>query len=139
VKTGPAQVQRNVTRERRVSARASCLAPLRFFELSGQTSKLRQIANSKNVSKTGIKITCMAPLARHQILVLQLDPMLLNRYLPKEGLIFVSKDKVLAEVVWRKLKLETGLFEIGLQFISANRRKELETAIKEAERLEEKK
>lgn len=122
-------------RERRRDPREPCLAPLRFFEITGEPPRRKQIGKSKDVSHSGMKITCMAALHPGQVVALQLDPALLTREFPKEKLIFVAKDKVLAEVVWRKLKLDTGLFEVGLKFVPAARQKELAEVVKEAELL----
>ena len=126
------KAQRAMLQERRRYERAPCLEPVRFAQVGGKTTQPLQPAKTKNVSRGGLKISCMTPLEPKSIVLLDLDLNLLYRYIGSEELLMVSKRRILTEVAWRKLNLETGLFEIGLEFWGAAKRDRYTTAIQQA-------
>jgi len=123
--------------ERRKHERRSLFTSLRFLEMNGKPSKGLHHAKSKNVSKSGMKITSMAPLERNSVALLDLDLSAIARQVREAELLLVSHRRILAEVKWRTLNLQTGLFESGLQFIDPARRREFETQIAQAKKLEQ--
>ena len=112
--------------EHRKHERFPCNWPLRICELgtNGNQQKTKKFnpAKSKNLSKSGIKITTLAPLERHSNALLDIPESQIGDLLDADHIVFVAKKRLLAEVAWRRLNLETGLFEAGLRFIEENER-----------------
>jgi|SRR3990167_3746837 len=115
--------------ERRRHARESCLLPVRFTRLDRTPHKPLHIAKSKNVSQGGMKITAMSPPEPSTFALVEVDLSSMDDYVKEDELLAVSSNRILAEVVWRKLNLETGLYEAGLKFIEASRRDEFRVEI----------
>lgn len=92
-------------------------------------------AKIKNVGKGGIKISLLAALEKNAHTLLFLDIAKLDSYIDREKLLAISDNRLLAQVAWRKLNLNTGLFEAGLRFIEESERKDFESVIELAEGL----
>ena len=93
---------------------------------------LLQIGKCKNVSRSGMRITALEPLERNTTALVDVDLEKLPPQIQTQELLLASEKRILAEVAWRNLNLETGLFEAGLRFIEADRRQEFESAIAQA-------
>ena len=82
-----------------------------------------------------MKITAMAAMEPRSIVLVHVDLSLFNGRVRADELLTVSKKEVLCEVVWRKLNLETGLFEAGLKFIPSSERVQFRSAVEKASEL----
>src|SRR3989338_7488833 len=90
--------------ERRRHARESCFLPVRFTRLDRTPHKQLHIAKSKNVSQGGMKITAMSPPEPRTFALVEVDLSSMDDYVKEDELLAVSSNRILAEVVWRKLK-----------------------------------
>ncbi|OGX06353.1 MAG: hypothetical protein A3G87_01770 [Omnitrophica bacterium RIFCSPLOWO2_12_FULL_50_11] len=71
----------------------------------------------------------MSPPEPSTFALVEVDLSSMDDYVKEDELLAVSSNRILAEVVWRKLNLETGLYEAGLKFIEASRRDEFRVEI----------
>lgn len=92
-------------------------------------------AKSKNVSRGGMKISTLATLERHSNALIDVNLRQLERLIGEQTAILIGGKWLLARVAWRKLNLETGLFELGLRFIEERERPEFESVISRAQNL----
>lgn len=115
-------------RELRRHKRHSFSWPVKIcpLESSSQTKKEKPsfTAKIKNISKGGIKISLLTALEKDSHTLLILDLSKLDAYLDRNNLLKISDNRILAQVVWRKLNLNTGLFEAGLKFIEESERED---------------
>ena len=118
--------------ERRKHQRITYVWPIRFCELNGKPSALLHIAKSKNLSQSGMKITSIVPLERNAIALLDLNGEALAENISVDEILMVLEGRVLVEVAWRHLNLESRLFEAGLRFIEKKKRRDYETLIARA-------
>ena len=118
--------------ERRKYLRFSYVWPIRFCDLSTHLPKSLHHGRCKNLSQGGLKINSVAPLERHSIAIVDLDVHALSVLIRTDELLLISDRRILAEVAWRHLNLETGLFEAGLRFVEAKRQEEFEDLISRA-------
>ena len=121
--------------ERRRYVRYPCRWLIRFIELKPQPLEKFHIGKCKNVSQGGIKITSFQPLERHTPILVEMDANLLAKHVEVSELLWIGKNRFLAEVMWRHLNLETRLFEAGIQFVQARKHHQYESLIKYAETL----
>lgn len=101
----------------------------------------------KNLGQGGAKITALPPLTPQGKILIRLNLKPLSVVIDTRDFLFVSTGpsfedsgeepegirQILAEVAWRHLNLETGLFEAGLRFIEGWRRRDYESYITSAE------
>ncbi|OGW90259.1 MAG: hypothetical protein A3A73_00690 [Omnitrophica bacterium RIFCSPLOWO2_01_FULL_50_24] len=127
---------RPVFLERRKETRIPCLVPLRFSPLSGTLAKPLHIGRSKDVSSGGMKLTAMTPLERNSVALLDFDTSKITAHVEIEKILTISARRVIVEVVWRKLNLDTGLFDAGVRFIERTRANEFEDHILKAKTLD---
>src|SRR3989338_8970614 len=118
--------------ERRKYQRIPCILPVRFSELNGKPSKLLHAAKSKNLSQSGMKITSIVPLERNAIVLLDLNWKALAATVPMNDILMISDGRILVEVAWRHLNLDSRLFEAGLRFIENKKRQNFEALIARA-------
>ena len=121
--------------EQRRYARFSCVWDIRFCELGGKTIKSLQAGKCKNLSQGGMKITALQPLEPNTVVLLELNTDRLATHIRTKEILFASPDHLLAEVAWRHLNLETGLFEAGVRFLEADERDRYESHIAQASTL----
>ena len=108
---------------------------VRFYNLNTNPSKKIFLGRCKNLSQGGMKITCLEPLEREAIVLLEADLNLLAKHIKVNHLLQIKENRILAEVKWRHLNLETTLFEAGLEFIEVSQAKEFETSVTQASAL----
>jgi hypothetical protein len=135
IKTLIGRASRFNVSDRRKHHRKRCYEATRFTEMNGKLKPPTQLANAKDISKGGVKITSMTPLTRNRFAVLELGENLISEHVDKANVLVISKKRILAKVVWRKLNLDTGLFDNGLQFICDEKRKDFELEISKAIKL----
>lgn len=70
-----------------------------------------------------MKLTAFQPLKRKSAVLLEISSDLFSVHIRLNPIIKISENRILAEVAWRHLNLETGLFEAGLEFLQENERK----------------
>src|SRR3989344_5871753 len=119
-------------KERRRHPRISCAWPIRFSKMNGKLRPPLQIGKCKNISQSGMKITALEPLERNAKALIDVDLEKLPPQIQTQELLLASERRILAEVAWRHLNLETGLFEAGIHFIEADRREECESLVVQA-------
>ena len=90
------------------------------------------LGKCKDLSQGGMKIICLEPLKRGTIMLLEADLNLLSKHIKINHLLQVGEKRILAEVKWRHLNLETRLFEAGLEFIGSHKAKECEVFVTRA-------
>ncbi|MBI1977886.1 MAG: hypothetical protein HYS55_03955 [Candidatus Omnitrophica bacterium] len=110
--------------ERRRDVRFPCAWRIRFVELGEKLPKTFHLGKCKNVSERGLKITSLQPLSRKAVVLLEADLNLFAKHIKTDHLLKISDNRILAEVRWRHLDLDTRLFEAGLEFIEEGKRKE---------------
>lgn len=120
------------TENRRKYLRFSYVWPIRFCEFNTNSPSALQTGRCKNLSRGGLKIHALTPLERHSVAVIDLDLNSLSVLIPTDEILIISERKLLAQVAWRHLNLNTGLFEAGLQFVESKRREEFEDLIERA-------
>ena len=76
-----------------------------------------------------MKITCLESLERGAVILLEVDLNLLAKHIKVDHLLQIKENRILAEIKWRHLNLETRLFEAGLEFIQTSQAKECEPSI----------
>ena len=115
---------RNVTRkilgsERRRHKRIPFSELIKIYDLSksSKTAGIFLTAKIKDLGKGGIKITTLAPLERNSQIILQVNANKLKKLIPYNALLKITDNRLLAEIAWRKLNLDTGIFEAGVRFI----------------------
>ncbi|MBI4395270.1 MAG: PilZ domain-containing protein [Candidatus Omnitrophica bacterium] len=118
--------------ERRRYPRVHYVWPIRFRELNGRPTPLLHAAQSKNLSQSGMKITSIVPLQRNAITLLELNLKSLAVIVPADDILMIDERHILVEVVWRRLNLESRLFETGLRFLERKRRCDYEALISRA-------
>jgi hypothetical protein len=133
--TANAQKQLRSGNERRTHPRVSYLASIRFSELASDPPKAFYAGKVKNLSRGGMKISALAPLERRSIILVDLDLKTILEMIRTKQILSISDRRILAEVAWRHLNLQTGLFEAGLRFLEPRDRTEYECAIAQAARL----
>lgn len=69
-----------------------------------------------------MKITGFHPLKRNSIVLIEIDPNLFSVHINLNQILKISVNHILAQVAWRHLNLETGLFEAGAEFIEEKQR-----------------
>ena len=79
-----------------------------------------------------MKITALEPLSRKAVVLVEFDPNLFSKHVNLERILRITENRLLAEVAWRHLNLETGVFEAGLSFIEASKYNEYESLIAQA-------
>ena len=104
---------------------------VRFCGLTG-TSQTFSLGRCKNLSEGGMKITCLESLERGAVVLLEVDLNLLAKHIKVDHVLKIKENRILAEVKWRHLNLETRLFEAGLEFIETHQAKEYETSVTRA-------
>jgi len=82
-----------------------------------------------------MKISSFQPLSRNAIVLLEVDLNLFAKHIKTDNLLLVSENRILAEVRWRHLNLETRLFEAGLEFLEARRELDYQEFIKQAQHM----
>ena len=110
--------------ERRQHLRLSYVWPVRFCEADNKSVAPSHPGKCKNLSQGGMKITALQPLKRDTTILMDTDLNRLSIHIRLKDILIASKERLLAQVAWRHLNLETGLFEMGLRFIQAHRRRE---------------
>ena len=135
--------------ERRRYPRFPFSASIRLRELNEAVEgipikeKLSHIAKIKNLGQGGVKIRALPPLTPQGKVLIRLNLKPLSVLIDTQDFLFVSPSElsvdkehsiddgkqILAEVAWRHLNLETGLFEAGLRFIEGGRRRDYESYI----------
>lgn len=113
--------------ERRRHPRVSYVWPVQFSEVNGKTLTPFRPGKSKNLSQGGMKITVLHPLNRDTAVLLDTNLDRLSIHIKLKDILVVSKARILAEVAWRHLNLETGFFETGFLFVHTHRRQEFES------------
>lgn len=104
-------------REQRRYVRLPCEWPVKLHETGGSSAKKSYSAKCKDLSAGGIKVTSLSSLERHSKTIIDIDRAKLASLIRSKKMESDEKNKVLAEVVWRRLNLQTGLFEMGLRFL----------------------
>ena len=79
-----------------------------------------------------MKVAALQPLSRKAIVLIEFDPNLFSKYMKFKNILCVTENRFLAEVTWRHLNLETGVFEAGLSFLEASKRNKYESLIAQA-------
>ena len=118
--------------ERRRYVRYLCAWQVKFCELDANSPKALHLGKCKNLSQGGLKITSFQPLSRNAIVLLEVDLNPFAKHTKLDNIIRISKNRILAEVRWRHLNLETRLFEAGLEFLEARREREYQEFIMRA-------
>ena len=127
--TSAQEAKRRLNEERRKHLRFSYVWPLRFCQLNTSSPLALQLGKCKNLSQGGLKINALTPLERRAVAVVDLDLNPLSVSIRTDGILLIANRRILVEVAWRHLNLETGLFEAGLRFIEIDRKREFETLI----------
>lgn len=119
--------------ERRRYIRYPCAWTVRFSELTEKTSpKSFHTGKCRDVSQSGMQIAALQPVSRKAIVLIEIDPRLFSRHVKLEHILSITENRILAEVTWRHLNLDTGVFEAGLSFIEARKRGKYESLIAKA-------
>ena len=105
-----------------------CLWTIRFYELGRDEKKsaLFHVAKCKRLDRSGIDITSIIPLTPKRFVIVELDLKELQLKIPTKHILITPAGRILTEVKWRRLNLETGLFEANLQFVDAARTEEMQ-------------
>ncbi len=69
-----------------------------------------------------MKVTSLGSMERHSKALVDLGLKQLTELIRPSKAILIAGKRLLAEVAWRRLNLETGLFEMGLRFIQESER-----------------
>lgn len=126
--------------ERRRYPRFPFVSPVRLKELNearnGIPAKPKSgcAAKIKNLGQGGVKITALPAFMPQTKVLMDANLKSLSIVIDTRDLLVVSVSqdasrKILTEVIWRNLNLETGLFEAGLRFIEEWRRRDYESYI----------
>ena len=125
--------------ERRRYVRYLCAWRVRFCELNSnnrnEATPPLHLGKCKDLSQCGMKISSFQPLSRNAIVLLEVDLNLFAKHIKTDNLLLVSENRILAEVRWRHLNLETRLFEAGLEFLEARRELDYQEFIKQAQHM----
>lgn len=107
--------------EHRKHLRFSCFCKIKFCDLQNKPSNLH-IGKCRDLSQSGMKLNAFHPLTRNSVILIQINPDLLSVHIQLPLILRVSKDQILAQVIWRHLNLETGIFETGVRFLEEHDR-----------------
>ena len=118
--------------ERRRYVRYPCAWGIKFCELGEKPSKLLHVGKCKNLSGSGMKLSSLEPLSRKAIVLLELNVNLIEKHVKLKNILQISENRILAEVTWRHLNLDTGVFEAGLRFLETRKRNDYESLIAKA-------
>ena len=69
-----------------------------------------------------MKLTAFQALKRKTIVMLEIDSNLFSIHIKLNTILKISDNRILAQVAWRHLNLETGLFEAGVEFLQESQR-----------------
>jgi len=79
-----------------------------------------------------MKISSLQPVSRKAMVLLEIDPNLFAKHIKLKNILRVTENRVLTEVAWRHLNLETGVFEAGLFFLKESERNKYKSLIAQA-------
>ena len=79
-----------------------------------------------------MKIASLEPVSRKAIVLIEIDPHLFSKHVKLEHILCTKKNRILTEVTWRHLNLDTGVFEAGLFFLKERDRRQYELLIAQA-------
>ncbi len=74
-------------------------------------------------------MAALQPVSRKAIVLIEIDPNLFARHIKLRDILRVTENRVLTEVAWRHLNLETGVFEAGLSFLEESKRDKYESLL----------
>ena len=69
-----------------------------------------------------MRVVSLQPLARDTVALVEIDTNLLAKHIQIKNILRISERRILTKVAWRRLNLETRLFEAGLRFIDTSKR-----------------
>lgn len=108
--------------ERRRFVRFPCGWKIKFCDVREANPHFNH-GKCRDLSQGGMKLTAFQPLKRKSVVLLEIDSDLFSVHIQIDPILKISENRILAEVVWRHLNLETGLFEAGLEFLKESQRK----------------
>lgn len=107
--------------ERRRFVRFPCAWKIKFWDLDANKPEIYH-GKCRNLSQGGMKISAFQPLKRKSIVLIEIDPDLFSVHINLNQILKISENHIMAQVAWRHLNLETGLFEAGVEFIEERQR-----------------
>ena len=108
--------------ERRRFVRFPCGWKIKFCDVREENPRFNH-GKCRDLSQGGMKLSAFQPLKRKSVVLVEIDPDLFSVHIQLEPILKISENRILAEVAWRHLNLETGLFEAGLEFLKESQRK----------------
>ena len=105
--------------EHRKHKRFSYVWPMRICELGPHTNGTKPFhpAKSRDLGQGGMRITSPTSFKINSAALIDLDLNRLILFISIQSFLITPTKRILTEIVWRRLDLETGLFETGLRFI----------------------
>ncbi len=107
--------------ERRRFVRFACAWKIKFCDLR-ESNPVFHHGKCRDLSQGGMKLAAFQPLKRKSVVLIEIDSSLFSMHIKLNSILKVSENRILAEVAWRHLNLETGLFEAGLEFLEEAQR-----------------
>jgi len=77
-----------------------------------------------------MKISTMSSFDPRTVVLLDISKTFLSEKIKVNDLLRVTKNEVLAQIAWRSLDLERGIFNIGLEFLFESVRSDYESYLK---------
>lgn len=108
--------------EHRKHLRFTCFWKIKFCDLENTANRLH-IGKCRDLSQGGMKLNAFHPLVRNSVILIQMNPDLFSVHIKLPLILRASKDQILAQVIWRHLNLDTGIFETGIRFFEERDRK----------------
>ncbi len=118
--------------EKRRFVRFPCAWKIKFCDLGENQPKTLHHGKCRNLSQGGMKMSAVQPLKRNAIILLEIDSNLFSVHIKLNSILKISKNHLLAQVAWRHLNLETGLFEAGIQFLEESQRHRYQAELEKA-------